>query len=176
MNHLIVAKLDRLGRNVRDALGVLKFCNQNGIILHVTDFGGDAMSTQGHMGEFMITVLLAVAEWELAEIQDRTQKRMDAKFNAGEITGNVPYGFDRIYTFADNHQHISAVALSPKALLGVINEHGTVVTKLLQPNLAEQSVIWTMKTLRDVKRPTVSFGTMIPTSYTEIATEMNLRG
>jgi hypothetical protein len=95
---------------------------------------------------------------------------MDAKFNAGELTGNDPYGFDCIYTFADNHQHISAVALSPKALLGAI------FTKLLQPNLTEQEIIRTMKTLRDVKRPTGSFGTLIHTSYTEIATEMNLRG
>ena len=59
VKHLIVAKIDRLGRNVRDALGVLEYCEGQGIVLHIADFGGDAISfheliCQG--GEFMLII------------------------------------------------------------------------------------------------------------------------
>ena len=64
VRHLVVAKLDRLGRNVRDALGVLETLRDQRIILHITDFGGETISTQGHMGKLILTVLLAVAEWD----------------------------------------------------------------------------------------------------------------
>jgi DNA invertase Pin-like site-specific DNA recombinase len=48
VQHLVIAKLDRLGRNVRDALSVLEFLQQQNITLHITDFGGETISTQAH--------------------------------------------------------------------------------------------------------------------------------
>lgn len=176
VKHLIVAKLDRLGRNVRDALGVLEYCEEHGIVLHIADFGGDAMSTQGHMGRLIITVLLAVAEWELGEIQDRTQKRMDAKFAKHELTGNVPYGYDCHYKFADGHVHVSDKALSPEELLGHCRVHGAVTSKQLEPNLPEQALIREMQALRDQRTPVGNMGQTVPMSYTAIAAEMNRRG
>lgn len=51
MKHLIFAKLDRLGRNVKDALGVLELLSER----------GESITTQGHMGKLILTVLLPVA-------------------------------------------------------------------------------------------------------------------
>ena len=176
VKHLIVAKLDRLGRNVRDALGVLEYCEEHGIVLHIADFGGDAMSTQGHMGKLIITVLLAVAEWELGEIRDRTQKRMDHKFNAGELTGNVPFGFDCEYTFADGTTHPSTEALSAAELAPFIKDHGPITSKKLDSNYAEQELIQFMADLRATTTQPVDSFTPIPMSYTAIAATMNDRG
>jgi DNA invertase Pin-like site-specific DNA recombinase len=177
VKHLIVAKLDRLGRNVRDALGVLEYCEEHGIVLHIADFGGDAMSTQGHMGRLIITVLLAVAEWELGEIQDRTQKRMDSKFAANELCGNVPYGFDAVYKFADGSKWDTDEAKSVAELAPWVLRHGAVISKQLEPNAQEQANIRLMKELRDITTtPPGGIGQKIPMSYTAIAEQMNHRG
>src|SRR4051812_40184838 len=57
IKHLIVAKLDRLGRNSLDFLTTLKTLDKLGVVLHITDFGGDSMSSQGHYGKMMLTIL-----------------------------------------------------------------------------------------------------------------------
>jgi DNA invertase Pin-like site-specific DNA recombinase len=137
---LIVAKLDRLGRNVRDALTVLELLKTHGITLHIVDFGGETISTQGHMGRLILTVLLAVAEWEVEEIRDRTRKVLDYKFKRGELIGKVPFGFDCLYTFADGSTLVSPQALSPDDLAN----HSEVINKQLIDNPAEQAIIRTI--------------------------------
>ncbi len=144
VNHLVIAKLDRLGRNVRDALSVLEFLQEHKVTLHITDFGGETISTQGHMGRLILTVLLAVAEWEVEEIRDRTTKQMRARFNRGELTGNIPFGFNCIYQFADGTQHtavqrpLSAAELASRE----------VTSKRLVDDLDEQDTIQLMSQLR----------------------------
>ena len=143
VRHLVVAKLDRLGRNVRDALSVLETLKQHDVTLHITDFGGESITTQGHMGRLILTVLLAVAEWEVEEIRDRTTKQLRARFNRGELTGNVPFGFDCVYTFADGRQETHHQALTAAQLAGQ-----TVTRKALIPNEPEQETIRRMHALR----------------------------
>ena len=133
-------------------------------------------TTQGHMGKLIITVLLAVAEWELGEIRDRTQKRMDHKFAAGELTGNVPYGFDCEYTFADGATHPSTEALAAAELAPFIAEHGAIISKRLGSNFAEQELIQLMADLRATTTQPVGSYTAIAMSYTAIAASMNDRG
>jgi len=140
VQHLVVAKLDRLGRNVRDALGVMELMDRRGIVLHIVDFGGESISTQGHMGKLIMTILLAVSEWELNEIRDRTRKGMAQLFSARQLTGHVPFGFDVRYTFADGHTVTAGKALSPAALGALEQAHGP-ATKPLIDNPAEQAVI-----------------------------------
>ena len=136
VKHLVIAKLDRLGRNVHDALEVLQFLRERGITLHITDLGGETISTQGHIGNLILTILLAVAEWEVNEIRDRTKKQMKELFERGALTGNVPFGFDCRYTFANGSTLDSGHALS-RAELG----ERTVVRKQLVDNPAEQEIL-----------------------------------
>jgi len=134
---LIVAKLDRLGRNVCDALTVLELLKAHGVTLHIVDFGGETISTQGHMGRLILTVLLAVAEWEVEEIRDRTCKVLEQKFKRGELIGKVPFGFDCVYSFADGSTQVSPRALSAEDLANC----GEVMSKQLIDNPAEQAII-----------------------------------
>ena len=166
VKHLVVAKLDRIGRNTRDALGVLEFLKQNNITLHITDFGGETVSTQGHMGKLILTVLFAMAEWEAGEIKDRTLKIMRGKFDRMELTGNVPYGFDAQYTFADR----SAAALSASNLVEIEALHGKCARKQLVPNLAEQTVIRQLHAWRHT--PDAGRADEL-TSYTKVAAMAN---
>jgi DNA invertase Pin-like site-specific DNA recombinase len=144
VKHLIIAKLDRLGRNTRDFLTTIETLDQLGITLHIADFGGDSMSTQGHWGKMILTILAAVAEGELGEIRDRTRKRMRSKFDKGELVGKVPYGKDCLYTFVGGATLSSPRALSANELVA----HGAVVSKILVDNPTEQEVIRQMATWR----------------------------
>ena len=171
IRHVVVAKLDRVGRNVRDALGFLEFCQERDIVVHITDFGGDAMSTQGHIGKMILTILLAVAEWELGEIRDRTTKVMRQKFDNHELTGNVPYGYDCVYTFMDGSTQTSPIALSDTELIALINEHGVVISKNLVDNGAEQEVIEFLARWKAEKSDGVHVN-----SYVKVAQWANERG
>ena len=141
VKHLIVAKLDRLGRNVRDGIGILEFCKENDIALHIVDLGGETITTQGHIGRMILTMLLAVAEWERAEICDRTTKQMRSLFEQHKLTGNVPYGQDCHYQFADGFQLIKTQSIPAADLAALEQLHGRRPVKQLVDNPTEQAVI-----------------------------------
>lgn len=166
VKHLLVAKLDRLGRNVRDGLKTVEFLKQHGITLHITDFGGEAFTTQGHVGRFFLTMLLAMSEWEVEEIRDRTLKSARDKFDRNELTGNIPFGFDCVYTFADGLEETHSKVLSAKELLGRV-----AVSKILIANEVEQHVIRLMHQLRHTPSPMRS-----TTSLKGVAEHLNSRG
>lgn len=169
IKHLVVAKLDRLGRNTRDGLTLLEFLRENNITLHIVDLGGESISTQGHIGQLILTLMFAFAQWELGEIRDRTKKAMQNKFEQGELTGNVPYGWDAEYKFTDGRVHLSSTALSAAELTRL--GHGDPVSKRLVDNLAEQDIIRTLAAWRRLPD-----GNKTQTSYNKIAALANARG
>jgi DNA invertase Pin-like site-specific DNA recombinase len=143
IKHLIVSKLDRLGRNLRDGIEFLDLCKNNNVVVHIVDLGGDSISTQGHMGRMILNMLLNVAEWERAEICDRTSKQMQSLFDQYKLTGNVPYGWDCTYEFADGTQLIKTQSIPATELAGLEQLHGRAVKRLMD-NTAEQAVIFWM--------------------------------
>jgi DNA invertase Pin-like site-specific DNA recombinase len=70
---LVVAKLDRLTRSVRD-LGTL-------------------VDTRFAAGRLVLNVLASVAQWEREAIGERTAAAMAHKRTKGERVGAVPYGY-----------------------------------------------------------------------------------
>ena len=150
---------------------LLEFLRERDIVLHITDLGGESISTQGHIGQLILTLMFAFAEWELGEIRDRTRKQMRHKFDRGELTGNVPFGWDAEYVFANGQRHRSAIALSAAELAPLILDHGAITQKTLADNLAEQEVI---RQLAEWRRCEIIPG--IPASYGQLADWANLRG
>ncbi len=96
IGHLVVAKLDRLGRNARDMLNLVEWLTTRGITLHIVDLGGDSITTSGPSGKLMFSMLAAFAEFEREMICDRTKQRMKSKFLAGELIGSEPYGWTTV--------------------------------------------------------------------------------
>lgn len=169
VKHLVVAKIDRLGRNTRDGLTILEFLEENNVTLHIVDQGGESFSTQGSMGKLVLTLLLAFAQWELGEIQDRTKKAMQNKFDQGELTGNVPFGWDAKYNFADGHTEVTSTALSMADLVHL--GHGDPIAKVLVDNATEQEIIYALDSWRNLPD-----GAKTKTSYSKIAKYANERG
>jgi site-specific DNA recombinase len=91
---LIVAKLDRLTRNVRDLGNLIdRYFGANvGHNLVSVDGSIDTRSASGRM---VLNVLTSTSQWELETIRERTQAAMDHKRSKGEVIGTVPYGFTR---------------------------------------------------------------------------------
>lgn len=92
---LIVMKLDRLTRSVKD-LGVL--CE--------TYFGegkpwsllsvSDSIDTRSASGKLILNVLTSVAQWEREAISDRTKEAMQHLKAKGVVLGAAPYGWKYI--------------------------------------------------------------------------------
>ena len=81
---LIVTKLDRLARNTLDGLGILARAQRNGWTVVVLDL---AIDTSSAIGEAMVTVLLAFAQYERRVILDRTQQGRERARAAGTHLG-----------------------------------------------------------------------------------------
>ena len=88
---LLVVKLDRLTRSVRDLGELVERCTrERWALLSV----GDAVDTRTAAGRLVLNVLASVAQWEREAIGERTAAAMRWKREAGEYTGGaVRYGF-----------------------------------------------------------------------------------
>ena len=68
---LVVTKLDRLARNVKEGIEIVEMLVVRGVKVHVLNVG---LLEDTPMGRFFITTLLAVAEMERNLIIERTQE------------------------------------------------------------------------------------------------------
>lgn len=93
---LLVYKLDRLTRSVRD-LGTLidrYFGDKAGKSLMSVQ---DAIDTGTAGGRMVLNVLTSIAQWEREAVAERTRAVLEMKRSNGEYTGGkVPYGYRRV--------------------------------------------------------------------------------
>ena len=85
-DELIVARLDRLGRDTRDVLNLIHECEQRQAFVTVLD---PHVSTRGEMGHIVLTVLGMVAQMERRFIKERQregilQAKADGRYAGGK--------------------------------------------------------------------------------------------
>jgi site-specific DNA recombinase len=88
---LLIVKLDRLTRSVRDLDTLLQtyFAERFGLVS-----AGEAIDTSTAAGRMVLNILMSVSQWEREAIGERTKAAMQHKIARGEYTGgHVPYGF-----------------------------------------------------------------------------------
>lgn len=81
---LIAAKLDRIGRDVRDVLDLVADADRQGWGLAVLDLDLDSSTPHGRL---VLTMFAALAEWERNVIAARTSAALQVKKAAGERLG-----------------------------------------------------------------------------------------
>ncbi len=86
---IVIVKLDRLTRSVRD-LGSLIHDLFRGVALASVDESLDSSTASGRM---VMNLLGTVAEWEREVVGERTKAALDHKATKGEWRGRVPFGF-----------------------------------------------------------------------------------
>ncbi len=74
---ILVKKLDRLGRDTADMIQLIKAFDAQRVAIRFID---DGISTDGEMGQMVVTILSAVAQAERRRILERTNEgREEAK-------------------------------------------------------------------------------------------------
>ena len=88
---MLVAKLDRLTRNVADLGTLVQNVFDKAELYSVSE----QINTKNAAGRLVLNVLVSVAQWERETICERTSDALQAKKARGEKTGgNIPFGFE----------------------------------------------------------------------------------
>lgn len=90
---LVIAKLDRLTRNVGDWQKLIDgyFGEKAGKQLFSV---ADSIDTRTAAGRLVLNVLLSVAQWERETIAERTADALQHKIRKGERCGKVRFGYE----------------------------------------------------------------------------------
>lgn len=88
---ILVTKLDRLTRSVRDLGDLLERSQREGWSIRSV---GEQLDTASAAGRLVVNILGAVSQWEREAIAERTSAALQHKKSQGEYTGGkVPFGF-----------------------------------------------------------------------------------
>jgi site-specific DNA recombinase len=87
---VIVAKLDRLTRSVKDLAVLLDlFQRRNVSLISVAE----ALDTGSAAGRLLLNIMVSVSQWEREAIGERTREAMRHMVERGAWVGNTRYGF-----------------------------------------------------------------------------------
>ena len=87
---VIVAKLDRLTRSVKDLCTLLELFEKRNVTLISV---AESLDTGSAAGRLVITIMGAVSQWEREAIGERTREALRHKLKKGERTGNIAFGY-----------------------------------------------------------------------------------
>lgn len=85
---VVVAKLDRLTRSVKDLGYLLEEYFGKYVLMSVAD----KIDTSSASGRLVLNIVVSVSQWEREAISERTKKALNVKKGNRERTGNIPYG------------------------------------------------------------------------------------
>ena len=129
---VIVAKLDRLTRSVKDLCELLERFERRGITLISV---AESLDTSSAAGRLVLNIMTAVSQWEREAIGERTRDALSHKRSCGERVGNIAYGFrlapDGEHVEEDPHeqavvaeiQRLRAQGCTLRGIAAALNQH-----------------------------------------------------
>jgi len=121
---VIIAKLDRLTRSVRDLGELLERFQRRGVALVSV---GESLDTGSAAGRLVLNVMASVSQWEREAIGERTRDALRHKRAQGFRAGNVPFG----YSLAEDGKTLLASGEEQEVLSiirGLRREHSSLRT------------------------------------------------
>jgi site-specific DNA recombinase len=88
---VIVYKLDRLSRSVKDTINIIELFKKYDVAFHAVV---DKIDTSSATGKFFLHIMSALSELERGLISERTADCLQAKVKRGERVGAVPFGYN----------------------------------------------------------------------------------
>jgi site-specific DNA recombinase len=85
---VIVAKLDRLTRSVKDLCVLLERFERRGVALISV---AESLDTSSAAGRLVLNIMTAVSQWEREAIGERTRDAMRHKRSQGHRVGNIAF-------------------------------------------------------------------------------------
>lgn len=87
---IVVWKLDRLTRSVRDLCNLVELFERRNVALVSLN---ETIDTETAAGRMFVKMIALISEWERETISERTVSVLTHKKAKGERLGNVPYGY-----------------------------------------------------------------------------------
>jgi DNA invertase Pin-like site-specific DNA recombinase len=87
---VIIAKLDRLTRSVKDLCELLERFERHGVTVVSV---AESLDTGSAAGRLVLNIMAAVSQWEREAIGERTRDALKHKKASGQRIGNVAYGY-----------------------------------------------------------------------------------
>jgi site-specific DNA recombinase len=107
---VIVAKLDRLTRSIRDLSDLLDRFERRGVSLVSV---AESLDTRSSAGRLVIHILGSVAQWEREAIGERTREALQHKKAQGQRVGTLPFGFQLV---KDSTTHLEPAPVEQRLL------------------------------------------------------------
>jgi len=116
---VIIAKLDRLTRSVKDLCTLLERFERRGVALVSV---AESLDTSSAAGRLVLNIMTAVSQWEREAIGERTRDAMRHKRSQGERVGNIQYG----YRLAADGRHLEEDPAEQTVLAEIrhLRQHG----------------------------------------------------
>ncbi len=162
MGALVVAKLDRLTRSVRDLIRLTELLRKHGVALVSIQ---EAVDTSTATGQMFYTLVTVISEWERGVIGERTREALAHKRRDGKRAGAIPYGFklarDR-KTLVEVPEEQRTLALIQRKRERLNLSFSRIATDLnARGNLAKHGGRWQPGTIRSVLRTLHRHGGML---------------
>jgi DNA invertase Pin-like site-specific DNA recombinase len=106
---VVVYKLDRLSRRVKDTLSLMDLIEKKSIAFHSIT---ERIDTKSAMGKFFLNIMASMNQWERDTISERTRDALRLKIVKNERAGQVPYG----YSLADDGRALIENVREQKAI------------------------------------------------------------
>ncbi len=87
---VVVYKLDRLSRRVRDTLSLMDLIEKKSVAFHSIT---ERIDTKSAMGKFFLNIMASMNQWERDTISERTRDALSMKIARRERVGSVRYGY-----------------------------------------------------------------------------------
>ena len=109
---IIVARLDRLTRSVKDLCALLELFEKRGVALISV---AESLDTGSAAGRLVITIMAAVSRWEREAIGERTRDALSHKRSKCERVGNIRFGYrlaqDGVHVEPDEAEQAAIAAI-----------------------------------------------------------------
>ena len=92
VERVVVAKLDRLTRSIRDLSDLIDLCAKHDVALVSV---GETLDTSSAAGRMVVNMLGVVGQWEREAIAERTSTALSHKRRSGLAYSTTPFGYCR---------------------------------------------------------------------------------
>lgn len=92
IERVVISKLDRMTRSVRDLGDLVDLCNKHGTALVSV---GETLDTSSAAGRMVMNMLATVAQWERETISERVRDALAHKRTKRNAYGRTPFGYRR---------------------------------------------------------------------------------
>ena len=156
---LLVYRLDRLTRSVRDLHNILDQLDKYNCVFRSAT---EIYDTSTAMGRMFITIVAAIAEWESANLGERVSMGQLEKARQGEWSAQPPYGFykDKNDKLQIDEKQIQAVKLMIQKVREGMSFRQLSIYMGSTEHRPKRAYKWHIRTLMDLMQNPALYGAM----------------